>query len=403
MAAPMNGIINASKLTLRRWRDVCNKKRPGYQNRFSPCLSSANNTLMQKRWQSGPKGLVYQDKHRLPQSNIRAITAAGLRRNSAILLRTLNQTRLDAEDFVDLSGRVNKFVRFPVAPEQPGLSMRYFGPGGNTVPFPPDAQGFLYWHLDPDAPPLSGQVRFRITTSSDPAIFPNGRDLQLPDGRTWNISLFDIARLSRYSGLRAYLISEKLVTAKVLYAALTISASHGKQILHPATGSVLIWKFGQTFLVDLQSPALMLWIIGSLAGERLRLQNLLSVKVRESRTTGTFKSIYCRPYAGRALVQFERSTLPEHKGARTVVVRIVKLIDLTKTEGFDASGMAEPKEGSLAMTRRVRRHWAPWSVDVDRPQRGSEATGPLARALAILFDNEAEHTSGSLGRGSNMS
>ncbi|TFK46204.1 hypothetical protein OE88DRAFT_1739660 [Heliocybe sulcata] len=370
------------------------------ENRLSPYVPSTSNTRVQKRWASTANALSNQDRHRLPHSDIPATTAAGLRRNSAILLRTLNQTRLDATDFVDLSGRMNKSLRFPVAPEQPGLQMRYFGSGSNSVPFPPDSQGFLYWHLDPDAPPILGQVRFRTTASSDPATFPNGQDLQLPDGGTWNISLFDIARRSRYSGLRVYLLSERLVTAKVLYAALTISGSQGKQIFHPATGSVLIWKFGQRFVVDLQNLAVVPWIIGSLAGESLRLPRLFSVSVSERGSTGIVKHVDYTPFKGKALVQFERSTLPEHKGTRTVVLRIVKLIESTKSDGTDVTyGMPELTEGGLVMTRTPGRRWIPWSVDVDRPQPGSESRGTSSRALAILFDNEAKHTSGSRVRG----
>ncbi|TFK52965.1 hypothetical protein OE88DRAFT_1656677 [Heliocybe sulcata] len=226
-----------------------------------------------------------------------------------------------------------------------------------------------------------------------------GRDLQLPDGGTWNISLFDIARQSKYSGLRAHLISEKLVTAEVVYTALSISAPWGPSRIHPGTGSLLIWKFGQGFLVDFRSINVYLWVIGSSVGERLRLRRPFSATMNDSGSTGIIRCVEYTPFTGRALVQFERSTLPQHKGTRTVVLRIVKLIHLTKSEGFDASRMPEPKDGDLLMTRSVGRHWIPWSVDVDRPQPGSESRGPSSRALSILFDNEAEHTSGSRGRG----
>ncbi|TFK46191.1 hypothetical protein OE88DRAFT_1668051 [Heliocybe sulcata] len=304
MTVSMNGVISVSKLMLRHWRDVCNRKRPGYQNvRSSPCLSSTNNTLGQNRCASAAKALVYHGQHRLPQSDIPATTAER-RPRLALQLRTLDQTRLDVEDFVHLNGRIRKDVRFPLAPEQPRLQMRYFDLGPKKIPFPPDAQGFLYWHLDPDAPLLSGQVRFRITTHSDPATFASGRDLQRPDGGTWNISLFDIARRSRYSGLRAHFICENLVTAKVLYTALNITGREGARRIHPATGSLLIWSFGQRFLVDLQSGDMEPWIIGSLAGERLRLQNLFSVRASEWGSTGIVKSVYHRPYTGVLLQLF---------------------------------------------------------------------------------------------------
>ncbi|TFK46228.1 hypothetical protein OE88DRAFT_1707836 [Heliocybe sulcata] len=288
-----------------------------------------------------------QGEHCIPKSDDRAKVASGLRKGSTLPLRTLNQARPNVEDFADLTGRVSRSVRFALAPEEPGLEMPYFKSGGRTIQFPPESQGFFYWHLDPDAPPVSGQLRFRTTRSSDPARFPTGRDLQLPDGRTWNIPLFRIARGSKYSGLRAHLLSEKLVTADVLHTALKISSRRGERIEHPATSSLLIWKFGQRFLVDLPSTQVTLWIIGSSAGERLVLPSLSSVCVRESRESestwicyvlGEPSGLHISPHSAkndfaggadyipfkvRALVQFERSTLPEHKGTRTVVLRIV--------------------------------------------------------------------------------
>ncbi|TFK52253.1 hypothetical protein OE88DRAFT_1734277 [Heliocybe sulcata] len=385
--ASLNRIIRVSKLPLRHRRDVRDRKPlvyvAGCQNRLLPYLPSTCNSLVQKRYASATKVLLYQDKHNIPRSDIPATAAAGLRRNSALLVRTLNQTRLSVEDYVDLTGRPSKSVRFAVAPEEPSFSLRYWHPGFKSIPFPPDSHGFLYWHLEPDAPSVSGQVRFRTTTSSDPATFPSGRDLQLPDGRTWNISLFEIARGSIYSALRAHLLFEKLVTAKVLDTALNISVPYRASIAHPITGSLLIWKFGQTFPVDLGHLAVSVWVIGSSAGERLRLQRLFSIQVRES---GSTRMIDYMPFIGRALVQFERSTLPEHKGTRTVVLRIVKIIELTKPGGSEnASGMPEPQEAGLVMTRRRQGSWVPWSVDVDRPRRRS---GSSAKALRILFDNE---------------
>ncbi|TFK52205.1 hypothetical protein OE88DRAFT_1627945 [Heliocybe sulcata] len=390
--ASVNGIISASKLRLRHWRNVRDSKHlfyvAGCHTRSLAYLPSTCNNRVQKRCASSAKVLLSQDRHHIPKSDTPPTAAGGRRRPSASLVRTLKQTRLAAEDFVDLTGQITKTVRFSAAPEQPGFSLRYWRPGGRGyASFPPDSHGFFYWHLEPDAPPLSGQVRFRTTTSSDPATFPSGCDLQLPDGGTWNISLFEIARRSQYSVLRAHLLSEKLVTAKVLDTALTISAQRGASIIHPGAGSLLIWKFGQIFPVDLGHVAVSFWVIGNSAGERLHLQRLFSVGVRES---GGTRIVNYMPFTGQALVQFERSTLPEHKGTRTVVLRIVKVIALTKPEASeDVSERPEPQEGGLVMTRTVGRQWTPWSLDVDQPLPGSGSPGPSAKALTILFDNEA--------------
>ncbi|TFK46230.1 hypothetical protein OE88DRAFT_1812065 [Heliocybe sulcata] len=335
-----------------------------------------------------------------------ATTVAALRTGSTSQLHSLNPGKLEVEDFVDMTGLLMKPVRFPLAPGEPSFEMRYYKSGRRDIPFPSGSQGFLYWHLEPDAPPVSGQVRFRTTRSSDPATFPRGRDLRLPNGRTWNVSPFDIACRAKYSGIRAHLLSEKLVTTNVLDTALNMSTSSREKMYRPDSGSLIIWKFGQRFFVDLPNTVAALWIIGNSTVERLTLPSLFAVLVRDSETAGIcyvlsqkFKSRVSRqtgrhdflsgvdytPFAGRALVQFERSTLPEHKGTRTVVLRILKV--MTKSDGSDdASWTPEPQEDGLDMTG-MQEHCS--SVDVDKPQPGSGLLPSSAKALRILFDNEA--------------
>ncbi|TFK52128.1 hypothetical protein OE88DRAFT_1657180 [Heliocybe sulcata] len=347
--------------------------------------------------------ISYQHRHHIPKSDVSAPAAAA---NSIppLLWRTLNPTQLDGEDFVDISAKVSISVRLPLAPEESKLDLHYYcPPGRNYAAFPPASQGFFYWHLEPDAPPISGQVRFRTTRSSDPATFPSGRDLPLPDGRPWNISLFDIAREPQYSGFREHLLSENLVTAEVLDTAVYISALNEGTVCHRGPDCLLLWRFGQTFLVNLQSTRAWLWVVGRSAAERLTLPSLSAVLVRKSKSTGMcyvlseysdsrkthkhdfLKAVDCTLFTGRALVQFERSTLPEHEGTRTVVLRIVRV--MPNSDGFDqASWMPELHEDGLDMTG-IHQH--AWSLNVDRPPRGSLSLRQSAKALSILFENEA--------------
>ncbi|TFK52127.1 hypothetical protein OE88DRAFT_1359692 [Heliocybe sulcata] len=241
------------------------------------------------------------------------------------------------------------------------------------------------------SPPLAGQVRFRTTTSSDLATFASGRDLQLPDGRAWNISIFEIARWSMHSGLRAQLLLERLVTEEVLDTAANISTRYGARIVRPYAGSCFIWKFGQKFLVHFESSHMHIWVIGSLGAEMLHLQNLFSVRIRELDDSGRAKIVHYTPFAGRAVVQFEHLTVPlkmaTKMAPRTVVLRIVTIIEFKRLERSDpyACWAPVPQEGGLVMTR-MRHRWTPWSVDVDRPQRGLRSSW---KALTLLFNNEA--------------
>ena len=82
------------------------------------------------------------------------------------------------------------------------------------------------------------------------------------------------------------------------------------------------------------------------------------------------------------MARFERSTLPEHKGTRTVVLRLVKKITSVKCVVPHYDGwVAQPKEGEL--------HWRPsihtgvkavWGINIDK-------TGaPMKRSLQLLWD-----------------
>ena len=78
---------------------------------------------------------------------------------------------------------------------------------------------------------------------------------------------------------------------------------------------------------------------------------------------------YSHKFVGSALVRFERSTLPEHKDTRTVVLRFLKIITPVKCviPQYD-NYIRCPKEGELC---RKKHHV--WSINIDKPstmQRG---------------------------------
>ena len=87
---------------------------------------------------------------------------------------------------------------------------------------------------------------------------------------------------------------------------------------------------------------------------------------------------------GSALARFERSTLEEHKGTRTVVLRFLEIITPVKCvmplyDGY----IGQPKEGELY--RRSHHNTAiirddVWSINIDNPKRG------IKRGLLLLWD-----------------
>ncbi|TFK46571.1 hypothetical protein OE88DRAFT_1667622 [Heliocybe sulcata] len=386
----MNRIVRASTPPLRCWHHTLRVTCPGVGlrglDRVLADTVYGHVAQARKRTISGTAAVAGPERRTVLAPNIRATVKPKLYRS--VPLGTLDPRRLYSKDFLVLSGLSSKHPRVIAADDIPGVDLSYCRQGRTRLAFPSGTQGFLYWHLEADAPALAGQVRFRITTSSDPATFPEGHDLQLPDGRTWNISIFRIARMSSYAGLRAQLLSDKLVTVQLLDTALTVSGSNGVKIEHPSSSSTFVWKFRQTFAVELESTSIRIWLLGSSGGQLLRLEYLFSLK----EATGTTRLCHA-PFIGKALVQFERSTLPEHKGTRTVVLRVSKIIELTKTGSTGpVKWVPEPEEGGLVMMRKVNGEWIPWSVNVDKPWSEYHIKG--STSLAVLFEHDDQQAGG---------
>ena len=90
---------------------------------------------------------------------------------------------------------------------------------------------------------------------------------------------------------------------------------------------------------------------------------------------------------GRALARLERSTLPEHNGTKTVVLRFLKIITpvecvIPSYDGY----ICCPKEGELyRRTSKGSSEIDPriWSVNLDRV---GDSESPSLRVLQLLWD-----------------
>ena len=87
------------------------------------------------------------------------------------------------------------------------------------------------------------------------------------------------------------------------------------------------------------------------------------------------------------MARFERSTLPEHQGTRTVVLRFLKIITSVKCTILHYDGsIVEPKEGELhrKFTRKIKKkgllNSPVWSVNID------ETSDYMKRGLQLLWD-----------------
>ncbi|PIL25519.1 hypothetical protein GSI_12420 [Ganoderma sinense ZZ0214-1] len=64
-------------------------------------------------------------------------------------------------------------------PARPSLILAASSSEWSSAEYPPNTRGFLYYHVSPNGSPLSGELRFRLTSSHDPAGFAIGSDFSL--------------------------------------------------------------------------------------------------------------------------------------------------------------------------------------------------------------------------------
>lgn len=166
---------------------------------------------------------------------------------------TLDPKRLSAPDFLDMSNYVN----FRLSISSSGADVKFVGNDiyyyqtaiERKVSFPENTHGFLYFVPPPDipqAPPIASEIRFRITRNSDPSSFATGRDLLYPNALPWRISIVQVARLPRYSGLRHLLLQDGLTTSPILDHCTALVDGRRRF----GTDGRTIYSLGQLFNVD---------------------------------------------------------------------------------------------------------------------------------------------------------
>ena len=83
------------------------------------------------------------------------------------------------------------------------------------------------------------------------------------------------------------------------------------------------------------------------------------------------------------MVRFERSTLPEHNGTRTVVLRFLKIITPVKCVIPNYDGhICFPKEGELYQKSGHKDRPKVWSVNIDK----SKGHASITTGLKLLWD-----------------
>ena len=262
------------------------------------------------------------------------------------------------------------------------------------VPYPPDTKAFLYYSMSPERPRIAGELRLRVTPNHDPASFESGSDLLLNDGHwPWSRTLYTISKY--HPPLYEKLREEQFVPDDLDRVLATFPK---KKIRHSRVQ--ILYTLNDTFIIDFSIIAPHFFAITEQGMERLLFNNLffdgrdmyMSTPYRgadiSSRYSYTIDFYFSLKFVGIALARFERSTLPEHNGTRTVVLRFLKIITPVECviPHYD-DHVCCPKEGELHQdtpeeSARMDQNHPVWGFNIDIPSTKTR----ILRGLQLLWD-----------------
>ncbi|KAI0043993.1 hypothetical protein FA95DRAFT_1562748 [Auriscalpium vulgare] len=265
-------------------------------------------------------------------------------------IRTLDPSKLIPSDFVDLSGLSPVTYNARLADNsrlRTANALYYAHSKGEDARFPTDTRGFLYFH----AP--SREVRFRLA-SNDPRHFAEGTDLVLPSGEPWCLPAVVLATQARAYGLRALLVQDGVRMDALALSPPAAQRTPGQCRKYYPRG---VTRLGETFPVY------------------FALQRM-TVAVGTPGTLTTWQSPFKwsvqRQDSGQALIAFERSLLPAHRGRRVLVLRVHRILGKPQLrperKALWNHHLYMPKEGNLVYIKK-RGGPGPWSYDIDVQSR----------------------------------
>ena len=249
--------------------------------------------------------------------------------------------------------------------------------------YPPNTKAFLYYFKSPDKPRIAGELRFRVASSDDHVAFQSGFDLLKPNGQLWSRPLHVVSK--SYTPLYENMRGDRLIPDDLdanLSTLPPLSPRYRRcQTLYTLNDRFTIdFSTDQHFCVVTEQGVETLHLLRQFV-ERQFVENQ---EKRRLPYKGAYSNVHLsidssNESVGSFLAQFERSTLPDHKDSRTVVLRFLKVIQPVEYEIPDYEGrIAQPEEGELYQ-RSYKSIPKVWSVDIDQK-------GILSRSLQLLWD-----------------
>ena len=257
------------------------------------------------------------------------------------------------------------------------------------LPYPPDTNAFLYYFMPRGKPSIAGELRLRLTSSGDPASFESGSDLLGTNGQPWSRPLPYLPRY--YLPLYEKLREEELVSDG-LDRVLSTLPSKFPSYRAPHR----LYTLDDTFIIDFSCNRLYFHVITEKGFEtmlfirtfrdRRKICNGAPYTGEHTNRHLLLLYDYSHEFIGSALARFERSTLLEHEGTRTVVLRFLKIITPVKCviplyDGY----ICCPKEGELYQKKSgLKACQKVWSVDIDKPL--AKGRSKFTTGLQLLWD-----------------
>ena len=148
-----------------------------------------------------------------------------------------------------------------------------------------------------------GEVRLRITSSSDPASFAAGSDLLTPLGLPWKIPLLYMALGKRYATLRTLLLQEDLVAPQHLETAAAVAETlrvtdHRRHDFVGKYRTSIVGSLRQAFIVRFGLFNGALLVVGKDIALRKHLYEIGAIRVPVHSTNGAARYSRYYPFLG---------------------------------------------------------------------------------------------------------
>lgn len=292
---------------------------------------------------------------------------------------TFDPVKLQAEcrKVHDISNKKILLLRFRTVGGPSSVQFRFLATKDannltQDIPFPPKSRGVFYYHLDPQLPPISGGIRFRLCDSLEK--FYQSEDLRIKNEKPWDIPLIRIAYTDNFRGLARFLVEEGLVEKKLIQDL--------RQLKTPSRFvGLYLYDLTQPFVIDLETTAFTIHLITRKTfSSTLLVSPFYNSSKGCSPYSGTpsassdpVRLIFPANFLGLAKVRFELLELKE-KGP-TLVLRILEFISpLRRVLPLDSGSYIEPASNTLAMRRTASGILKPWTYPIDARSDGVKWT-----------------------------